>query len=66
MLLYFNLINGTSLMYNFNCIMHVNHMGSHIGRTLLLRSLCYRLAWWDGFSKAETCCHVLNVFSHLL
>jgi len=39
MLLYFNLINGTSSVYNFNCIIHANHMGSHIGRTLLLRSL---------------------------
>jgi len=47
MLLYFISINGTSSMYNFNCITHVNHMGSHIGRTLLGPSLCYRLArWW--------------------
>ena len=30
-------------MYNFNCIIHANHMGSHIGRTLLLRSLMMAL-----------------------
>jgi len=31
---------GSHMVY----IIHVNHMGSHIGRTLLLPSLCYRLA----------------------
>jgi hypothetical protein len=37
----YNLHNNT---YNFNCITHANDMGYHVGRTLLVLSLCYELA----------------------
>jgi len=37
---------GLATTYNFNCITHVNHMRSHIVRTLYVPNLCYTLAWW--------------------
>ena len=36
--------NGLTTTYNFKCIIYLNHVGSHIVRTLYVPNLCYTSA----------------------